>query len=105
MNHGAVDSPLLTDLAADVDASPQVQEGDELGNGAEKAAVTHRLSVLPEHVERNEVGEDACGAVIEATEDSVTPLARHFLDIFLMDNTVIRLINEGYSSCRVCMCV
>ena len=57
---GSLDSLLLTDLASDGDASPQVQARDELGEGAEHAAVAHRLSVLPEDVTRAEVGDDAC---------------------------------------------
>ena len=76
----ALDPLLLTDLATDRDTGPQVEEWHELGEGAQDATVSDGLCVLPEDVARAEVGDDARGTVIEAAEDSVTPLARHDAD-------------------------
>lgn len=68
---------LLTDLASDLNTSPQVEEGHELREGAEEAAVSDCLGILPEDVAWAEIGDDAGRAVVKTTKDSVTPLARH----------------------------
>ena len=73
----ALDALLLTDLASDGGTSPQVEQGDELGESAQDAVVADGLCVLAEDVAGAEVGDDAGGAVVEATESSVSPLARH----------------------------
>ena len=79
----ALDALLLTDLSSDGDTGPQVQQGDELGEGAQDAAVTDGLCVLAEDVAGAEPGDDAGGAVVEAPEDSVTPLTRHGDGLFV----------------------
>ena len=73
----ALDALLFTDLSSHGDTSPQVQQWHELGEGAQDAVVADGLCVLAEDVAGAEVGDDAGGAVVEATEDSVSPLARH----------------------------
>ena len=73
----ALDALLLTDLPSNGDTGPQVQERNELGEGAQDAAVAHGLCVLAEDVAGDEPGDDAGRAVVEAPEDSVSPLARH----------------------------
>ena len=94
----ALDALLLTDLASDGDTSPQVDGPDELGESAQDAAVSHSLRVLAEDVAGAEVGDDAGGAVVEATEDSVTPLARHgdWLVVVGSRRDKERLLNGGF---------
>ena len=70
---------LLPDLATDGDACPQVEEGDELGEGAHQAALTDLLGVLAVHVTWAEPGNDTCAAVVEAAKGSVGPLLAHFV--------------------------
>ena len=55
----ALDALLLTDLPSNGDTGPQVQERNELGEGAQDAAVAHGLCVLAEDVAGAEVGDDA----------------------------------------------
>ena len=93
----ALDALLLTDLASDGDTGPQVDGPDELRESAKNAAVPHGLCVLAEDVAGAEVGDDAGGAVVEATEDSVTPLARHgdWLVVVGSRRDKERLLNGG----------
>ena len=73
----ALDSLLLTNLSSDGDTGPQIEQWHELGEGAQDAVVADGLCVLAEDVAGAEPGDDAGGAVVEATEESVSPLARH----------------------------
>lgn len=67
----ALNPLLLPNLATDGDACPQVEDGDELGEGAHQAALADLLGVLAVHVAWAEPGDDACAEVIEAATDSV----------------------------------
>ena len=77
LDTGALDSLLLSDLATDVYAGPEVDDGHVQGERAEDTAVTDRLSVLPEGVAGAEIRDDTGSAVVEAPADSVTPFTRH----------------------------
>ena len=55
----ALDALLLTDLATDGGPAPDIQEGDELGEGIHQAALTELFCVLPEGVAWDEVSDDA----------------------------------------------
>ena len=58
--HTYLNALLLSDFSSDRDAGPQVQDWHELREGAQKAAVAHRLCVLTEHIARAEICDDAC---------------------------------------------
>lgn len=69
---------LIPDLATNVGAGPQVERRDEEGEPTEAATVSNGLCVLAKDIARTEIGDDASCAVIEATTEPVSPLARHF---------------------------
>jgi len=55
-----------------------VSEGDELDQAAHETIVANGLGIFTGGVAWCEVGDNAHGAVVEATEKSVLPLVRHF---------------------------
>ena len=75
---GALDSSLLPDLASDVCRGPAVEKRDEVGQRAHDAALSYVFSVLAESVAGDEPCDEARGKIVEATEEAILPVSRHF---------------------------
>lgn len=80
----ARDATLLADFPSDFDGCHEVDDRHEVGNTASTARLTDGLRVLAESVARDEVGDNTQAKVVEATEESMLPVTRHFVSSFTL---------------------
>lgn len=91
---GAGYTPLLPDLAANLEGGDDVGDGQDVGQAAGEAGLADRLSILAELVAGHEVADDAQADVVEAAEETVLPFSRHD------DRLVVGLSEGGGRWCR-----
>jgi len=73
----AGDALLLADLSASEHTANAADDGNERQDAVEQARVADLLGHLASRIARNEVGDDADGAVVEAAEQTVLELTAH----------------------------
>lgn len=69
---------LLSDLASDLQRREDVDDGADVGEAASEATFPDGFGILAKLVARHEVRNNAQPEIVEAAEQSVLPLSRHF---------------------------